>query len=336
MAKKKRVILSMSVLCAVFLTACQNPINDKTDLLASKLSPAVSFGSDHPKDAAVSFQADVEVYSSNDRSIEPPRLQNTYRISAKTIDDQVYTRIDIPGDLFPDGNALAMISDGLTMRYVNIESMETIARVNMEEDEVLGRLSGDITKGRKLMSFFGHEDIPVLMNKFRTLSFDITEENNGKGLTVELPASYLSRLSRPGFKLNRAKLYYDTESDTYAGAEAETVLEDGAVLKIVSRPVYETIEGVLLKVGEVNIKTYDYPEEETDFEAEIQNVNSIDDITELSDSDIEDLESEGANITPAELILGDPNDPDYTITEISVYNDIKVNTLEDSFFRIGE
>ena len=240
------------------------------------------------------------------------------------------------GDKFPDGKARAMISDGMVMRYIDIESNTTIARMNLSDDDVLNRLAADLPRTRSLSEYYGNADVPALINHFRTLSFDLAEEEGGSGLSVALPASYMTKLTRPGFNYRSAKLYYDVDSDAYAGGDVVIELEDGAVMTSITRPVYETVDGVLIKVGEINQKIYNYPETEEVFETDIPVVDDPESLEVITQEELDELAADGASITPSELIVGDPSDPDYTITEVSVYNEIKVNTLEDSVFRIAE
>lgn len=74
------------------LIACQPAIKDSVEFSASDLSPVISFAPGAKTEEAVSYAANVEVYSSNNRSVEPPSLLRTYRMAVKIIDDRPYGR----------------------------------------------------------------------------------------------------------------------------------------------------------------------------------------------------------------------------------------------------
>lgn len=43
---------------------------------------------------------------------------------------------------------------------------------------------------------------------------------------------------------------------------------------------------------------------------------------------------DGGEVYEFEQVIGDPSDPDYTEVIIKTYDDIKINALEDEYFRI--
>jgi hypothetical protein len=65
------------------------------------------------QDGIQSYQADVKVYSHNNRTDINPKLQNSYRLAIKTIGTTVYTRIDFDGDATTA--ARSVISNGEEM-----------------------------------------------------------------------------------------------------------------------------------------------------------------------------------------------------------------------------
>ena len=67
---------------------------------------------------------------------------------------------------------------------------------------------------------------------------------------------------------------------------------------------------------------------------QIDYIQTLDEITELSDEDYTRLKESGNLTEIEELSLGDPSDLSYTANILTLYENIKVNILDDSPFKI--
>ena len=58
-------------------------------------------------------------------------------------------------------------------------------------------------------------------------------------------------------------------------------------------------------------------------------------IPEATEEELAQAEAEGATVTQvAAPLIGDPADPDYTETTITLYDNIGINTVEDATLRL--
>jgi hypothetical protein len=336
MRVRKFIYLATVLGTAALALSCQALFGAKQSSDTKSLSPVVSFGSKSSSTGASSYQADVEVYRSNNRSVEPPALASKYRLAVKIIGGKLCSRVDLPASAFPDGKARAILSDGASLRYVDLDSMRTVARVSLKDDAVLGRIAGLGPSERTLSGYVGKADIAAVSAAYRSLSFDVAEENGAKGLAIGFPASALAALSRPGFRYTGAKLYYDVAESSYAGADSDLALEDGTTVHVATRPVYEDHDGVQVKVGEVTTSTYDSGATIDPSGASAPRVDDPAALPQLSDADLDALKASGATVIQSNPIVGDPYDPKYTVTDVSVYQNISVDSLDDASFAIGE
>jgi len=96
MKNNKFYVGIISILLLINFTSCwgshasetENPFNEFME------NPVSIKWHGDANEGVQSFQADVKVYSQNNRTDINPKLQNSYRLAVKNIGNTVYTRID--------------------------------------------------------------------------------------------------------------------------------------------------------------------------------------------------------------------------------------------------
>ena len=116
--------------------------------------------------------------------------------------------------------------------------------------------------------------------------------------------------------------------------ETVTEMEDGSIVTVTSCPVYEEVkDGCIIKIGQYSIIETKSNVRYEGLE-EIEYFNSLDDIPELSQKEYEQLKEAGNAITIESFPLGDPADPSSTETIIELYDNIEINVIDDSAFKL--
>ena len=67
---------------------------------------------------------------------------------------------------------------------------------------------------------------------------------------------------------------------------------------------------------------------------DIEYFDSLDEIPELSQDEYDQLVDAGNAVTIENFPLGDPSDPSSTETIIELYDDIEINVIDDSVFKL--
>ncbi|MCK9171197.1 MAG: hypothetical protein M0P01_12355 [Treponema sp.] len=271
-----------------------------------------------------SYEADVEVYSMNNRKDTALTLQNKYRMSMKTINGGQYVRIDMDPD-YNQGSARSIVSGKEGTIVFNTQSGEIQYRLPAEEnalpEDLVPFLSGNALT---------RMDVDGIRNECRKLSFDIQDKTDGEML-IQLPSAlfpsdgYESRSS--------TSMLFDTADGTLVQTQVVCIESDGTEVKTDCYPVYEDKDGTPVKVGMVT-EIISKAAQLLDNDETGVYYNSIDDIPEISDEEYERLTAEG-NITQTDHVsFGNPADPGYTETIAELYQDVHINTVSDSQFKM--
>ena len=99
-------------------------------------------------------------------------------------------------------------------------------------------------------------------------------------------------------------------------------------------PVYEEVEdGFIIIIGQYSIIDTKSNVRYEGLE-EIEYFDSLDDIPKLSKEEYDQLVEAGNAVTIENFPLGDPADPSSTETIIELYDNIEINVIDDSIFKL--
>lgn len=330
--KKIKVLLVSSLLLLFF--ACGNINSNSNELIEELNEREVSIytgQSSGDSKEIESYQANVKSYYSNNRTGVDMEPQQEYRLSMKVIGDRVYSRLDFESENFPDQRARSIVSN----------DNEAVVMFS-DNGDIEARFPVDKSSDRQLLdnsklSSLGRVDIDNILKEAKRLSFDIQDDTPG-ALMVNIPAStFQSQTNGYGFesKVVSCKLNFDTEKDILHSTEMELIESDGTSIEIETHPLYKEQDGLMVKVGQVQVINNKPNIDMSDLESVVQEYESIEDIPEISEEELTALQESGeVSLEETELLLGDPSNPDFQETFVELYEDVEVNTLSDSIFKI--
>lgn len=326
MKSSKTIVLTFVVFVSFLLICCNNK-NDDVVLKFFEENPANIYWNDETTKNIDSFCADVVVYEDNNRRTGGAKIQSKYKLSIKRVNDKQYVRLDFP-EFLEDVSAKTILSDGNQTLVIDTSTGDIIQKI--VSTEVEQKISNDL-------GFVLNENTLTRINLSRIkeyaskLSLDMTEKEIKNKLVVSLPSSYFMTNNETRVS---TKVIFDKKDNVLESTETVTMMEDGSTLKLCVVPVYEECDnGELLKIGEYSKIDYINDKRIPDVE-QIDYIQTLDEITELSDEDYTRLKESGNLKEIEELSLGDPSDLSYTANIITLYENIKVNTLDDSPFKI--
>lgn len=316
----------VSLLCFVLLigfTSCNQGATDSTATIGKDIEPVVVSVKSGSIEEMKSYSTDVTFYSGNNREIGGITEQQKYRLSVKEIDGNIHTRIDYPSEMFTDGVARSSLTTDSEMFIFQTSNNELEHRQVLEIPEISQRM--EVFSGINRMMIKAR--IPDFSN-FRVELFDIasdiSENVENNLMLVKLPMDDYDEFS----------LTFDLEEEVLLNTESKEVLEDGTTLTTTTEYVYQDVDGELIKVGEILESSFDV-EETIDISGyELPIIESEDDVEEMSLEDIDALEEEGGIAYDVVPVLGDPADLDYIETDIQLFDNIEINAVDESIFRV--
>ena len=273
-----------------------------------------------------SFQTNVQVFSMNNRKDTYAALNKTYRMAMSTIGDRVFTRIDMEND--GGASFRSAVSDGENTIIFNPDTEEIGFRINdPAAQSPLNRVFGQMTGLSRL-------NLSLIRQEASRLSLDLIEENDGgmKLLLLELPPALLPMQGSDTIISSRA--VFDLSNDTLLETEVVMKLEDDTIITTTVEPVYEEVNGVPVKIGQVTIIDSKAPGLLEDVDPNIPYINSPDEIPTISASELAALEASGNVIEDADITYGNPADLSYVETIYEVYQDIEINNTPVQLFRL--
>lgn len=272
-----------------------------------------------------SFQANVSVYSMNNRTDTSSVLQSKYKMSLSTINENQYNRLDFSPE-FGGGKAHSVVSDNSQIILFDTNSNEIEYRIPMQEN-----ISQDL-------AFLGMEsavskiNLDLIKSESKRLSLDLIEDSK-KSLMLDIPSSYFFNNSNSSESRISTRVMFDVEQEVLSQVEVVSVREDGTKITTNSYPMYQDNDGTPIKIGLVTVVKSEAPELLQGFE-DAQYFESIDDIPEMSDAEYERILESGEFEEVENMTFGNPADLSYEETILEVYSDIEINTVDESAFRI--
>ena len=306
-----------------------NSCAQATSSPGSKLaeSHSIHFPSSAPSNIE-SFQTNVRVYQSNDRIANSRRLLQTYRLSIKSIDGRICTRIDSPGDdktgisprsVIIDGKEIAML-DTLTGKIESRAPAPSAAPGSPQSES-----------GRYL---FKKIDSAQALANYRAAACAISGEGSGKIAVISAPSGMLRSAVSGSAAPSSFKLFLDLENGTLAGSESISAESDGTVVTAKITRLFEESKGSQIPIGIVQDVHYAKPKSLDVSDRMFSRVDDLSTVPVISKEKLDALKAAGNLVIAAPLILGDPADASYTETTITYYDDISLNSASDSLFKI--
>lgn len=322
----KKLFLLMFV--TTLLISC-NQVSDENEIPYSQMfeeNPVtISWQQNETSDDVKSFKANVSVYSINNRTDTSSVLQTKYRMSLSTINGTQYNRLDFSPE-FSGGKTRSVVSDNSQIILFDTSSNEIEYKISMQEN-----ISPDL-------AFLGMEsavsriNLDLIKSESKRLSLDLVEDSK-KTLTLDIPNSYFSDNSNSLEKRISTRVAFDVEQEVLQQIEVVTLREDGTKITTTSYPMYQEKDDVPIKIGLVTVLNSQASEILPGFE-DAQYFDSIDDIPEMSDEEYERILESGEFEEVENMTFGNPADLSYEEIILEVYNDIEINTVDESAFRI--
>ena len=310
----------------ITFSACNNTVYEKKPGLEPFSENPITITWKGESREVESFQTNVQVFKMNNRKDTYATLNQAYRMAMSTVGDRVLTRIDMEDD----GNASfrSVVSDGENTIIYNPDTEEIGYRItDPTAQSPLNRVFGQITSLSRV-------NLSLIREEAKRLSLDIIEEteDGGSMLLLELPPALFPKNNTDTIISSRA--VFDLSNDTLLETEVVMKLEDDTVVTTTVEPVYEEVNGVPVKIGQVTIINSQAPGLIEDVDPDIPIYNSPDDLPEMSASDLAALEAAGNVFEDTEMTFGDPADLSYVETIYEVYQDIEINNAPEQLFRI--
>jgi hypothetical protein len=309
------------VLVLTFI-GCTNQTTQKdTDRTTGFLDKPVSiFNADKGSKQVSSYQASVQNFYSNNRTGVNMEQYSDYRLSLKIIGGEVISRIDYAGNYFQDGQARSIISN-------SVESIVLIANTDeIESRTPISSIAKKIMPENATKSLMGRVDLNQIASYSRSMSFNITDSTPGI-LTIGIPSDFFP-VDSAGADFNSRVVSYNVSYDTQTEVEIQSSMEihesDGTIISVTSYPLYEEIGNDKIKVGQVTVMNNDIPGVLDTTDSVIKDTPSLEELGNFVLSEDSDP-----------VLFGDPTSPDKEETFVELYQDIKLNSLEDSFFRVS-
>ncbi len=326
MKRKLYKLLLLAVITVIFICmSCKNDVQNSIPQLFVD-NPATVTWDSSKTDSIDTFVATVSVYEDSNRRTGGAKLREQYKMSVKTVADNQYVRLDFPA------------KDQITAKSVLTNGKDTII-VDTETNKIEQKITAS-ESDLKLINDFGyimsqHNLTKIDLSRIKTeaakLALDMNEEKTEKVLSISLPSKYFSTDKE---KRISTKVYYDTANELMETVETVTEMEDGSIVTVTNCPVYEEVEdGFIIKIGQYSIIDTKSNVRYEGLE-EIEYFDSLDDIPKLSKEEYDQLVEAGNAVTIENFPLGDPADPSSTETIIELYDNIEINVIDDSIFKL--
>jgi len=323
---KKNVLLSFTAI--LFLFGCVNEtVQWEGNALRQFTEEPVSITWTGSKDMGVqSYQANVHVFSKNNRKDTLAVMDRSYRMTVKTVNDRILTRLD-----FDFGDEIlfrSFVSDGEELIVFNPATEEIGYKIPLEDSKSpLYRIFGN-------QSGVSRINLSLIREEANRLSLNMREANDGdiKTLLLELPPGMVPQNGLDRITSSRA--LFNITDETLIETEVMMIREDETIVTTTVTPVYEDIDGVPVKIGQITVIDSRTPSLIEGFDPNVPVYNSPDDIPTLTQSELEELRGTGGIYEIPDIEFGNPADLSFVETIFEVYQDIEINAAPDNLFRL--
>jgi len=325
----KKIITAAALFTAcISLTVCSNATHEKrgNGLEQFTEGPTTITWKGDQKEEVRSFQANVEVYSMNNRTDTSVSLSETYRLSMSTIRERTFTRIDFDSD--GDYPFRSVLSDGEETILFNPVTDEVGYRIqNPDSQSPLNRIFGRQTGLSRI-------NLSMIREEARRLSLDMSEETDGdsRTLLLELPPALIPQNGID--RIISSRIAFDIDRETVLETKVVMKREDDTIVTTTVTPVYEDLNGVPVKIGQITEIDAKDPNRIEGIDPDMPVYNSIDDIPEISAQELAEMKAAGTAHEIPEMTFGDPADLSYVETIYEVYQNIEINSTPEHLFRL--
>lgn len=322
----KKCMTVLLLTATIIMISCDNVAHKQqgSSLQEFQEKPVTIIWNGKEKDEVQSYQANVQVFSKNSRKDTAAALSRTYSLAVRSFSGKVLTRID-----FEEGERMpfrSIISDGEEAVVFNPATNEIGYRITLEDSKSsLYRIFGN-------QSTMSRINLSLVREEARRLSLNLTEDTDGKKMLLELPPEIL-----PGNgidKIIKSRVVFNLANDTLLETEVVMVREDETLVTTTVTPVYEDKDGVPVKIGMITVIDSKAPNLIEGIDSDYTVYNSADDIPALTEEQFAELEESGNIHEVPGITFGDPADLSYTETIYEVYQDIEINAVPESMFRL--
>ena len=322
--KRTAVLLLVAIACGFI--GCNNAVQEQRTGLEYFIEQPINISWNGDKNEGVqSFQAQVEVYSMNNRRDIGAGLEQTYRLAIKTIGERIVTRLDFEND----GNTpfRSFLSDGNEIIVFDPDTDEIAHRIpNADSSSPLARLFGN-------ENGLSRVNLSRIRNEAQRLSLDLqetSEEGRGKML-LELPPDIIPQNGLD--KITRSRAKFDLANETLIETEVVMIREDETVVTTTVTPVYEDKDGTPVKIGMITVIDSKAPNLIEGI-GDMPIFNSPDDVPTLSEEQFMEMQDNGNIHEIPDIVFGNPADLSFTETIYEVYRDIEINSAPENLFRL--
>ena len=325
---KKKLYQSLAlgvVITSIFCASCKQELQNPVPQLFEE-NPATITWDTSKSDCIDTFSATVFVYEDSNRRTGGAKLRSRYKMAIKTVADKQYVRLDFPAT--ETIAAKSVLTNGVDTILVDTATNTIEQKIIATEAEL--KLIDDLG-----YIAFGQTVSKVNLSRIKAeaakLSFDMSENKKEGVFTVELPSRYFTNDKETRLS---TKISYDTANELMETVETVTEMEDGSIVTVTTCPVYELLEdNQIIKIGQYSIID---TKSEVRYEGleDLEYVDSLDDIPEISGAEYEQLAEEGNAVAIEEFPLGNPADPSSVETVIELYDTIEINVVDDSVFKL--
>lgn len=322
--KKSSILAVVSALCiAGIFGACSNlnwqDQKEKKKQPVQNEQVSVSVKGD-TTEGVTSIDAKVTVSSENSRMVNSYKTLSSYRLRTKVIDGQVYTRLDFDAD--SDGLKRSVITNNTEAVVIDTASGSEVLRIPVDNQ------GSNMISSQKIGGRIKLEEVDYEMRK---IVFDKTTDESGRYVIYNAPSDFLLKSSTDDTQYSSMIIMFDTIDEVFSGTQTVEVKQNGETVTTTISNLYELVGDEPVFVGQI-------VEEEHDIVEEIPQVEDTPDFNfeeaeEITEEDLAKLQEEYLTAEIA-AVTGDLSNQDYTTTTYVLYENVVVNSLDESAFRI--
>jgi len=328
--KKNMALLLLTAV--IFLFGCNNVLDEIATNPLRQFSdePINITWHDNGEAGVQSFQANVYVYSKNNRTDTHANFRNMYTLSSSTIDNRILTRIDFDNMLYS-----SVISDGEEAVVFDRVTEEISHRLPIgDANSPLNRIFGN-------QSTMSRVNLSLIRAEASRLSLSMREETVGNinQLVIDIPFGMLPQNDLDSIISSRAT--FDTTNELLLETEMVMIREDLTTVRTTAIPIYEELSytdadtnTIPIRIGTITIIDSKAPSLIEGFERNRAIINSFDDIPYINEDDFEELLATNSIHELPSITFGDPADLSFIETIYEVYKDIEINLDQEFLFRI--
>lgn len=293
---------------------------DQTD---SEIHPIAILNMGSPGDPVHSFSQKVREVSFNAR-MPGSRIESSYSIHQKIVENQLLTRLDFEADPTENFIMRSVIMNGEEIIVFDRDSSEILFRevLNAESEVPVDDTS----------SLFQRIPMAEIQNEFNRLQYRLIEDPVAGILTVELPVDDFP-VDTADRQVVRHRLFFNITDEVYLGDE--TVIRGDGITETTTTSIeYQEFDGLMIPVRETMVVAIDDEKVLDTSDRTMPWYESIDDIEEITEEQLNEYIQAGYAIYDMELSLGDPASLNSTTYYIREYDDIRLNNVQERYFRL--